>query len=203
MGDSFDWWPWSVCSCRAHYQNSSAFAGSVLNFYFAVKAQHLHLQSVAEAECRRSSDAAEQAYLKAFNRECPPDEASFAREHQVRCPNRVGFSWLQTVLQLATSLGDSLHCSKPSLLKGPGHGATPLYQHTRPCNFKVASRIAALFVTVLSTNVWANGAAAANTATGMLRCTRARNSARHLSCRKQRHHLCSHAAVHDDSAQRL
>lgn len=41
-------------------------------------------QSVAEAECRRASDAAEQAYLQAFNRECQPEEAAFAREQQVR-----------------------------------------------------------------------------------------------------------------------
>ncbi|KAK9868501.1 hypothetical protein WJX84_006010 [Apatococcus fuscideae] len=43
-------------------------------------------QGVAEAECRRAGDAAEEAYHKAFRRETSADEASLDAEHQ-RCLN--------------------------------------------------------------------------------------------------------------------
>ena len=43
-------------------------------------------QGVAEAECRRAGDAAEEAYHKAFRRETTADEASMDAEHH-RCMN--------------------------------------------------------------------------------------------------------------------
>ena len=43
-------------------------------------------QGVAEAECRRAGDAAEDAYHKAFRRETAADEASMDAEHH-RCMN--------------------------------------------------------------------------------------------------------------------
>ena len=42
------------------------------------------LQGVAEAECRRAADAAEQAYNAAFSKAVGGDEATLNREHQ-RC----------------------------------------------------------------------------------------------------------------------
>ncbi len=44
------------------------------------------LQGVAEAECRRAADSAEQAYNAAFDKAVASEEASLNSEHQ-RCMN--------------------------------------------------------------------------------------------------------------------
>lgn len=40
------------------------------------------MQGVAEAECRRAADAAEEAYVAAFRENIEPDEGAFEAEHR-------------------------------------------------------------------------------------------------------------------------
>ena len=40
------------------------------------------MQGVAEAECRRAADAAEQAYVAAFSKSVEPDEGALEVEHR-------------------------------------------------------------------------------------------------------------------------
>lgn len=40
------------------------------------------MQGVAEAECRRAADAAEEAYVAAFRDSIEPDEGAFEAEHR-------------------------------------------------------------------------------------------------------------------------
>jgi Guanylate-binding protein, C-terminal domain len=77
---------WQVCTAEILVSTAAMGADQIGQLYHtgmdSTTLNSICMQGVAEAECRRAADAAEQAYVAAFSKSVEPDEGALEVEHR-------------------------------------------------------------------------------------------------------------------------